>query len=323
MKRFLAAAIVSGLILLILVTFVLTASQNRRAARMDTGVSPASAPSQVGLAFTNHHSSYDGSRYSMAEKLVPAGGTVTEVQGGEAIDGENSKTSSLERKIIYSAKVELVVEDFHGMADKVAALVKRFDAYVAGSNLAGTTGETRRGSWKVRVPTARFDEFIAAAKGLGELQSAGTTSKDVSEEYYDVDARIRNKTKEEERLLKLLEERPGKLEDVIAIERELSRVRGELEHMQGRMRVLADLTALTTVELAITEVHDYKPLEAATLATRLRRTFEDSLETLGATGANLLVVLAAIVPWLPLVALAVGAGYAIWRTQRPATRSAA
>lgn len=69
----------------------------------------------------------------------------------------------------------------------------------------------------------------------------------------------------------MLEERPGKLEEAIAIERELSRVREELERMQGRMRVLADLTSLTTAELTITEIHHYKPEDAPTLATRVRR----------------------------------------------------
>jgi len=59
------------------------------------------------------------------------------------------------------------------------------------------------------VPVARFDEFLAGAKKLGEVIEQGTSSQDVSEEYYDVEARIRNKTKEEERLLKLLEERPA------------------------------------------------------------------------------------------------------------------
>ena len=129
--------------------------------------------------------------------------------------------TGLDRKIIYNATVELVVEEFSGMPERVVALVKKYDAYVASSGLGGSSGENRRGSWTIRVPVVKFEEFINATKGLGELVNVSTRSQDVSEEYYDVEARIRNKTKEEERLLKLLEERPGKLEDVIAIEREL------------------------------------------------------------------------------------------------------
>ncbi len=172
------------------------------------------------------------------------------------------------RKIIYEGQVELVVEDFAGVPELVVDLVKKYDAYVAASNLHGASGDNRRATWTIRVPVERYEEFVGAAKGLGEVKSVGTTSRDVSEEYYDVEARIRNKTKEESRLLTLLEERPGELKDVIAIERELSRVREELERMQGRMRVLADLTSLTTVQLSIEEIKDYEPPQSPTLATR-------------------------------------------------------
>lgn len=207
------------------------------------------------------------------------------------------------RKIIYSASIELVVEDFTGVPDRVVALVKQFEGYVADSRLSGASGKSRSGTWKVRVPVERFESFVNSAKGLGELVSVGTDSQDVSEEYYDVEARVRNKTKEEERLIKLLEERPGKLEDVIAIERELSRVREEIERMQGRMRVLTDLTSLTTVTLTINEIKNYEPPQAPTLATRIRRAFGGSIDAMQDLGEGLLVAAAALVPWLPLLAL--------------------
>ena len=213
------------------------------------------------------------------------------------------------RKIIYNGHVEVAVEDFTGVPDRVLELVKQFGAYVADSTTTGSKGETRRGTWKLRVPVARFEEFFKAAKGLGELVTSGISSRDVSEEFYDVEARIRNKTKEEERLLKLLEERPGKLEDVIAIERELSRVREELERMQGRMRVLADLTTLTTVDLTVVEIKGYQPAESPTLAIRARRALEQSLTALRTGGEDLLVAAVAAAPWLGLLAIVGVPGY--------------
>jgi hypothetical protein len=202
------------------------------------------------------------------------------------------------RTIIYTANVQLAVEDFTGVPERVKELVAKAGGYVASSNLSGSTGSSRHGTWTIRVPVDRFDEFVSASKELGELISSGTSSSDVSEEYYDVEARIRNKTKEEERLLKLLEERPGKLEDVIAIERELSRVREELERMQGRMRLLQDLTSLTTVELSIKEIRGYEPPQTPTLATRVRRSFNESLAALQNTGEWLLLAVVGIAPWL-------------------------
>lgn len=250
-------------------------------------------------------------RYARA--TPPADGNAP-AEAAEGLPGAGAATTaSTQRKIIYVANVELVVEDFTPVVDKVSALVKKFDGFVADSSLSGTAGSSRRGTWKIRIPVANFDSFVAGTKGLGELISAGTSSDDVSEEYYDVDARIRNKTKEEERLIKLLEERPGKLEDVIAIERELSRVREEVERLEGRLRMLVDLTSLTTVTLSIQEIRGYEPAEAPTLATRINRSFGGSLDSLRILGENLLISAAALVPWLPVLAVLAGIAYWILR----------
>jgi predicted type IV restriction endonuclease len=131
-------------------------------------------------------------------------------------------------------------------------------------------------------------------------------SQDVTEEFYDVEARIRNKKKEEDRLLQLLDTATGKLEDVLAVERELSRVREEIERVEGRLRVLKDLTSLTTINLSVTEVKDYVPEEAATYATRVRRAFQSSITALVATMQGLSIAAIAAAPWLAVIlALAV------------------
>ncbi|MBX3415411.1 MAG: DUF4349 domain-containing protein [Pirellulales bacterium] len=235
---------------------------------------------------------------------------------GVPAEGAATVPPGFNRKIIYSADVELVVEDFSGLPDEVVALVKKFNGYIADSTLSGTAGSNRSATWRIRIPVAKFEEFVGATKGLGELVRAGTNSQDVSEEYYDVEARIRNKTKEEERLLKLLEERPGKLEEVIAIERELSRVREELERMQGRMRVLADLTSLTTVNLTINEIRDYQPPQAPSFVTRARRAFEGSLAGIQSTAESLTLALVSFLPWGVVGAVMLVPGVYGWKARR-------
>ena len=130
-------------------------------------------------------------------------------------------------------------------------------------------------------------------------------SQDVTEEFYDVEARIRNKKKEEDRLLELLDTATGELEDILAVERELSRVREEIERVEGRLRVHKDLTSLTTINLSVTEVKDYVPEEAATYATRVRRAFQSSITALVATMQGLSILAVAAAPWLAVI-LALG-----------------
>jgi hypothetical protein len=223
---------------------------------------------------------------------------------------------ALQRKIIYTADVELVVEQFDAVPSKVEALARRFGGYVASSTIRGSEGQPRNGRWTIRVPVARYEESLAAMKQLGEVRRVSTDSRDVSEEYYDLEARIRNKKTQESRLLELLADATGKLEEVLKVERELSRVREEIERMEGRIRVLDDLTALTTVELSVVEIKDYVPEEAATYATRVRRAFGGSIDTMVSTAEGLSIWVVAASPWLGMLLVLVVALAAMIRIRR-------
>lgn len=269
------------------------ASVQREAARM----APAAAESPA-LAFAK------------AARQQPPGESTTS-------PGSPPSASALERKIIYTADVDLVVEDFTPVPGEVDALVKRYGGLIANSQVAGETGESRSGVWKLRIPVARFDEFLQDAQGkLGEVRSVSRDSQDVSEEFYDVEARIRNKRQEEARLLQLLEERTGTLEDVLGIERELSRVREEIERFEGRMRVLADLTSLTTITLRVAEVRHFVPDEATTFGDRIRRSFMESLWTMRDAGENFVVGVVGAAPWLALFGAPIALAVLGWRRRQ-------
>ncbi len=202
------------------------------------------------------------------------------------------------RKIIHTANISLAVEDFEPIPQKVAALAAQCDGYVARSNVSGSPGQPRRGSWTIRVPVGRFQELVSTVQQLGEPRSMASDSKDVSEEYYDVESRIRNKKNTEARLLTLLEESTGNLEQILTVEEKLDRVREEIERMEGRIRVLDDLTSMTTVELTIEEIKNFLPKESAAYSTRLQRAFSTSLHNLGRTAQDFSVAMAYLLPWL-------------------------
>ena len=113
--------------------------------------------------------------------------------------------------------------------------------------------------------------------------------------------RIRNKQREEERLLELLETQTGKLQDILSVEKELSRVREEIERYQGRLRVLKDQTTLSTVTLRIDELRGYLPDESPGFRTRIARAWSGSLESLALLGQVLLIGLVALAPWLVIL----------------------
>jgi hypothetical protein len=220
------------------------------------------------------------------------------------------------RKIIYTANVELVVEDFDSSQKALLQLVEENKGYTASSEVRGSPGNRRYGTWTVRVPVANYRSFLNALDALGEPERNITDSRDVTEEYYDVEARLKNKRVEEDRLLEHLKNSTGKLEEILAVERELTRVRGEIEQAQGRLQVLANLTELTTVTVSFQEWKDYAPAASPSFALTVNRTFTGSFGVLLTFGKTILLAAVALVPWLPLLGLiAVPTWWALRRSQ--------
>jgi hypothetical protein len=232
--------------------------------------------------------------------------------------GAADAAQALKRRIVYNATVDLVVEDFSDVPVKIDNLVGKFNAIVADSNVRGSSGSPRRGMWKLRVPTASFDALLAEARKLGELVSEGRNSQDVSERYYDLEARIRNKKLQEQRLLAMMEASADKLEQLLKIEEHLARVRGEIEQMEGQLRVLSDLTELATVTLQIDEVKGYVPPQAPTFTARIGRSFSNSIGDLTWIGQGISVGAVYLAPWLAVMAIP---AYVAYRLLRRALRS--
>lgn len=218
--------------------------------------------------------------------------------------------STTPRKIIYTSQVDLVVENLGSAQEKLTRLVKENQGYIAETNIGGQSGERRSGSWKVRIPVENYEAFMAGATRLGELRTIEAKSQDVTAEFYDVEARIANKQVEEKRLQELLQKATGKLSEILQVERELSRVRGEIEQLQGRIRVLANLSSLTTVTLTLNEIKDYVPPATPSFRTKIVRVFGGSMKSLSEFCQGVVLFVVGIVPWLPLIALF---GFPLWR----------
>jgi hypothetical protein len=232
------------------------------------------------------------------------------------------------RKIVYNGTVQVIVTDFDRAESQFMVLTKEFGAFVANSEITGTAGSPRSGHWRVRVPSERFDEFIAAVAKLGIPQRNTTDSQDVTEEYYDLGDRIKNKRLELETLRDYLKEKraTSRLDEILTIEKELNRVRTELDQLEGRLRRLQDLTALATANVTLQEVKDYVPPQSPTFAGSVRGTFADSVDLLVRFAKGLVIVAVALAPWLAALAVigvpAWQVGRRYWKPSRPVPTAA-
>jgi hypothetical protein len=136
---------------------------------------------------------------------------------------------------------------------KVRQLATQLGGYVANSSISGGRDQVRSATLELKIPAERYDQAVGGLGGIGKIESVNTTVEDVGEEYVDVSARVTNAKRLEERLVNLLATRTGKLDDVLAVERELARVREEIERYEGRMRFLRTSAAVSTLSITVHE----------------------------------------------------------------------
>ncbi len=207
------------------------------------------------------------------------------------------------RKLIYTATVHLVVKDFGATDSKIQSLTESVGGFIAEFREDRTYGDRRAGRWVVRIPTARFQEFLDQVVTFGVPETRQIDAQDVTEEYVDLEARIANKKKLEQRILDLLENQTGEIKDVIAVETELARVREEIERMEGRLRYLANRVELTTITISAREEVDYVPPQAPTFTGKVRNVWGQSLAALRQTAEVFALAAVALTPWLTVMAV--------------------
>jgi hypothetical protein len=228
---------------------------------------------------------------------------------GEPVAGK------LARKIKYIADIQLAVTDFDIAEQKLMDLVAGNDGIFAQSDVAGSKGAPRSGRWRIRVPVESFQSFMAAVRQLGVPQIARADSDDVTAEYVDLEARLRNKKIEEETMRGYLMDRKiaAKLDDIFTIEHELVRVRGEIEQMEAQRRLMDNLTALATINIQMHEEKNFIPPQEPTFAAKTRAAFSNSADSMIGQIKALIIATACALPWMPIAAVALGCAWMVAR----------
>jgi len=160
--------------------------------------------------------------------------------------------SQPDRYLIKDASLTIEVDDARAASDALLTIVKGAGGYV-GQLLEQQDGlGVRSVSMQVRVPADRFEDSMAQFAPLGKILQKQITTRDVTEEFVDTDAKVRNLKRTEERVLDHLN-RTAKLEDILQVEQELSRYRERIEQMEGRLRFLQNKVAFSTIQVTIQE----------------------------------------------------------------------
>lgn len=175
------------------------------------------------------------------------------------------------RKIVRNGSLELLVSDVGQSINKISSIVNEVGGFVEKSTQTNSGGHSA--NLTVRVPAGRLDQVVAKVKGLATtIDRESVEVRDVTREYIDLDARLRNAQAEEAQFLQIMK-RAATIKDTLDVTEKLSDVRGRIEEMQGEMKFLTAQIEMSSLEIALHADSDaavagihWRPLRQAKIA---------------------------------------------------------
>jgi hypothetical protein len=165
---------------------------------------------------------------------------------------EEENVEVKERKLIKEGNISFETDDLKATRDHVFKTVKAFKGYVSSDNEHKYRKKISQ-TLTVRVPAAKFDDFLkAATKGVGTFDNRSIDVRDVTEEFVDVEARLKAKKQLEARYLELLKEAKN-VTEMLEVEREIGKLRSEIESIEGRFNYLKNRVGFSTLNITFYE----------------------------------------------------------------------
>ena len=224
--------------------------------------------------------------------------------------------------IARSASLTLVVKDFAGARVALDTILARHHAYAADLKASTVENAPRSLVAFLRVPAQDLGPTLTELKSLGRLQEETQNAEEVTQKHADLVARLKNSRETEQRLQTILAQRAGKMSDVLEVEQEIARVRGEIESMEAEQKTLVHRVDYASVNLILTEVYQAQlavpPISAN---SRLRNALINGYRNAGETVLGIILFFAEYGPtliiWLANLAIPV------WLLRRRYRRSLA
>jgi len=190
-----------------------------------------------------------------AQTEVPAQETRSEAMSyaTEPSPAETPAAATANRKLIRNATVELEIVSFDDAVQKITASASEEHGYVATTSSQKQANGKLRGEVVVKVLPENLDRFLQKIRGLGELKNQTLGTEDVTKAYLDTNARLKNARVMEQRLIDMLKTKTGKVSDLLQVEKELGRVREDIEKMQGELKYWDSQVQFATVTISLAE----------------------------------------------------------------------
>ena len=260
---------------------------------------------------------------SETEELANESETEELANESETIElaNEQSKVIPTNRKIIHRAELQLNVKNLENTQLIIEKKVSEYGGYIVESNVQRESEESISARLTVRIPEQHFQTFLTDAEGgAAEVLNRNVTGEDVTEQYIDLESRVKSKRIVEERLLEFMG-KAEKTEDLLKISSDLSKVQEEVELIVGKMKYLENQTSFSTIEIAMYENSVIVPgLDSKNLDTweKTKKQLAISTNFIFVTGSGLIVFVIGNLPVLIfLLLVGIGIYFGVKKIKKP------
>lgn len=231
----------------------------------------------------------------------------TSAAGLGSANGQVPTAEDMSEKIIYNADVTLETTAFDDALERIAALVKEMGGYMESTSISGSNYSSisrgkvgaRNAFYTIRIPSVRFSELIGTISDLGNVPYSNTYTRNVTTQYYDTQSRLDAYKVQEKRLLEMLSIAES-VEDMLAIQKELTEVQYEIDSLTGTLRYYDNQVGYSTVSLTVNEVREYTPEPTIQLTywERMSKGFKESMHKTAEFFTEFFLWFVTSLPWL-------------------------
>lgn len=283
---------ITTLLLTLVLVLLLAGCGSAQAAGSDS----AAAPMDFGDGYWNTvDSNGSDENYDIVDDAAEPGAMEAE-NGGAAQTNKPAKR-------IYTGYMEMQTLDFDAASSGIDALVEELGGYFQQSSTSNGSSGYRHANYTIRVPAEQFETFFQKAGALCHVTYSNTNTDDVSESYYDTEARLETARIKLDRLQELLAKATS-MEDIITIESAISETEWDIENLSGTLRHYDALVDYATIDVELSEVYKLSGQDEAvtTFGGRLGQSFVNGLKAVGNALEDFAVWLAYSWFWLLVIA---------------------
>lgn len=262
--------------------------------------------------FSEYTADTDHAQYDSVSSERASDGTSFSGEASQPVPSQDQSGSGADlgdifesqHKIIYTGDVVMESLTFDETVGSIQSYVNGLggyaeSSYIEGRRITETTRPPRRtASFTFRIPQQRFHGFTEGLKEYGNVLSSSTHGENITERYFDTEARLTSLRIQEERVLSLLE-RADDIENVLRIESELTNLRYQIESLTGSLQKWDNLVQFSTIRVEIREVDQITTdPDATSWSEEISEAFKDSILAVIRTLQNLVILLITILPFV-------------------------